>query len=808
MRFFVSCFVFVLVLSCFAIHAQNLGFDLAGPPVDVKVERHGKTLPIAEVPNLQPGDRLWIHPNFPESQSVRYLLIVSFLRGSTNPPPDTWFTKTETWDKAVREEGIYVTVPAEAQQALVFLAPQATGDFSTLRSAVRGRPGAFVRSSQDLQQASFDRARLERYLEEIKAISENDPKDLQQRSVQMAHNLKIKVDEKCFDKPTEQQYACLTQNSDQLILDDANSQSMLARVSNGATADLMNQISYSRIGGGGAYSAYIGAIIDFGRIMGSLHTAQYQYIPALAVPHGDSLSLRLNNPPSFRKPQSVLVIALPPVQPATLPALRVTEADENYCIQAPSLVLRADGPPLVFATQFAHDLFLHVDDGAKSTELPVTADPARGGFAVKSDNAALEKLSPEFSGTLHGMWGFDSFKGPKFKFQTAQHQEWTLSANDKTALIVGREDTLHVEAHDLGCVSGVNLVEGEGKTKTLTWKSTAHGLEIKVPLEDRKPGPLSIAISQYGLAKPDEVTAQSYAEAAQYDRVAIHAGDSKGTLEGKRLDEVDHVELAGVRFEPGDLRRRSDHDELTLKTEANTDDLKEGQESAKIVLKDARVFSTPASILPPRPKVSLISKAVQVDGDAPSVRIGSDDELPATGRIVFSVKSVVPAVFPRTEQIEVAAADETYHAVLKTSDGTLVLQDAQTAMGTVDPEKALGGSAFGPLRFRAIGADGTVGDWQPLGTLVRLPVLKQVVCPLASAKPCLLTGTNLFLLSTISADSDFDDTTPVPDGFTGQALPISRPTGNNVYFKLRDDPAVVQTASVPVVRESARSSSQ
>ena len=62
-------------------------FDLSGPRVEMKVMRAGKTLPIANVPNLQAGDRLWVHPDFPDSQSVHFLVVVAFLRGATNPPP-------------------------------------------------------------------------------------------------------------------------------------------------------------------------------------------------------------------------------------------------------------------------------------------------------------------------------------------------------------------------------------------------------------------------------------------------------------------------------------------------------------------------------------------------------------------------------------------------------------------------------------------------------------------------------------------------------------------------------------------------
>jgi hypothetical protein len=41
--------------------------------------------------NLQAGDRLWLHPEIPASQSVHCSLIAAFVRGSTNPPPEQWF---------------------------------------------------------------------------------------------------------------------------------------------------------------------------------------------------------------------------------------------------------------------------------------------------------------------------------------------------------------------------------------------------------------------------------------------------------------------------------------------------------------------------------------------------------------------------------------------------------------------------------------------------------------------------------------------------------------------------------------------
>ncbi len=134
-RLFVASF---LILPG-AVLADTAAFDLPGPRVEVRVSRGGKELPIGDVPNLQVGDRLWVHPDLPESQSAHYLLVVTFLRGSTNPPPEDWFRRIETWNKHVRQEGVTITVPKGAEQALMFLAPETGGDFSTLRSNVKGR---------------------------------------------------------------------------------------------------------------------------------------------------------------------------------------------------------------------------------------------------------------------------------------------------------------------------------------------------------------------------------------------------------------------------------------------------------------------------------------------------------------------------------------------------------------------------------------------------------------------------------------------------------------------------------------------
>src|SRR5580704_10174489 len=232
-----------LLLLVTTLRADPARFDLIGPKIDVHVTRDGKTLPIAQVPNLQPGDKIWLHPDLPPTQSVHYLLVAAFLRGTTNPPPDTWFFNIQTWNKKVREEGVTITVPAEAQQVILFLAPETGGDFSTLRSAVQGRPGVFVRASQDLIEAGFEQARIETYLAAIRRVPPDNPKALAEHSDLLSRTLNLKPNGDCFKRPVDAQATCLTQAGTQSLLDDGHGTTVAAALANGPGSDLINQAS-------------------------------------------------------------------------------------------------------------------------------------------------------------------------------------------------------------------------------------------------------------------------------------------------------------------------------------------------------------------------------------------------------------------------------------------------------------------------------------------------------------------------------------------------------------------------------------
>ena len=513
-------------------------------------------------------------------------------------------------------------------------------------------------------------------------------------------------------------------------------------------------------------------------------------------------------PPSFRDPKSVVVVALPPVGPGKPPPLHPVNAEEKYCAQKPGLVLPAEGAPVVFSTQLAYNLTLHIEAAGNKRispiDVPVKADPAEG--ALVPVNPLPPLAGGDLTAVLRGKWGFDDWEGPRFHLHVAQAGKWTLASGDQSALVVGREDMLHLEDDCSVCVERVEEQAETGGAVKLTWKSPKPELlDVAVPLKDAAPGPVTLEVYQWGLDQPDKLALKAYAEAAALDRLTLSAGDQVATLRGKRLDEVAKADLEGMELKPGKLRRVEDFDQLAMNVEGSTASLDPAKTYvAKVQLEDGRQLKVPVTVEPPKPQVTLLNKGVQeAPSAAPSpVRFGSLDDLPVDGRLVFFLKSRVPANFPRNENVEVAAVDGSFHTDLSLADGSLMLEDAKTAMGTVDPLARFGPSAFGPVAVRATSADGVPGDWLPLGTLVRVPGFKELRCPRVLSKPCTLTGTNLFLISSIGTTPDDNDSTDVPPDFTGMQLSVPHPANGLLYIWLRDDPATAQTLAMAVTPES------
>jgi hypothetical protein len=790
MRRFLLPWLPLLGLIPAPIRGATAPFDLVAPPLGITVTREGVSLPLAQVPHLQPGDRLRIEEGMPTDQSARYMLVLAFLRGATNPPPKDWLFRAAPWK--AKSRSIDVVVPTGAQQALAFLVPRTRGAFATVVNAVRGHPGVFVRASQELNQAGLDRARVDAFLAGVRRSDSGEPGRLANVSPLLARSLAIKFDASCLLRQPELQAACLTQGSEALVLADTPMSSLADTIA-GAPTDLALQLSRTPEGGHGYFSPYIGVLRDIANLLGAFHSPRFQYIPALRVPRNDANALLLNAVPSFAKPQSVLVAALPPVAPLQMPVLPSGVVDAPLCASRPDLTLPVDATPLFYATGYARALFLRVrGKEGQPFDLPVDLDPVRGGVVLTRDQVSLAGLGEVADAQLHGFWGFQAFDGPRYRLLNPQGRTWQV-ANGAT-LVVGRETPLEMRGGVASCVVDISI--GTGVTaQIVAWEPKGEkGLLLRVPGVDMVPGPVTLLVQNYGIAEPQRISLQAYAEESRITGFTLHAGDRNAVLDGTRLDQVASVEFGGISFNPGELTRSRNGDRLAMSTTmAAVGMLQPGQvRQARVILLDGRSVEIGGSVAAPRPAVALVGKTVERIGpsDPISIRLNGPDLFTQNDRLTFALQALGSTRFSSRDTIEIAADEEGRSASIG-----LRLQDSRVAVASIEPGAALGTSAFGPLRFRIV-QDGVAGDWQPLGTLVRLPAITQIACP-AVRRSCRLTGRSLFLLRSVSTRSVSGDRVTISDGFTGTDMDVPRPAGEKLFLELRDDPHAIAQLIVP-----------
>jgi hypothetical protein len=477
---------------------------------------------------------------------------------------------------------------------------------------------------------------------------------------------------------------------------------------------------------------------------------------------------------------------------------------EIYCARKTALVLPVEGAPLVFSTEYAHDMTLTVtgSDG-KAFELPATADAAQGGFVVDTSGLGKAVLGDTVQASLRGYWGFEAYRGPRFQLRNARAAAWQLAAGDEAALIVGRQDTVHLRADSVSCLDTIMMKDPAGKELKTDWKQLKPDeVEVKLPLQEAEPGAMILLVNEYGLAQPQPINVQTFADAGRFDGFELHAGDAQGILRGSRLDEVASLALKGFVFQAGELSSRPGGEELPMTAQdaqAAAELKSERAVVAKVALKDGRILTLKTAVDAARPRVALIGRSVQPSPLAGSsnIQLADPGELPQDATVVFSIRTQTPAVFSHDETIDVATGDESFTSSLSLANGALALENSQVIVATFNPAKAFGPSAYGPLKFR-VNAKGVAGDWQSLANLVRLPLLKTLDCPQTPEVACRLSGANLYLIDSVSGDAGFAKPVVVPDGFLGAALPAPHPSAGTLYLKLRDNPQVINPAALSV----------
>jgi len=480
--------------------AEPAPFDLPGPGLHVTVQRDGITLPIGAVPTLSAGDMVSIRADLPKDQGAKFLLLSAFLRGATNPPPKDWIRTAETWKRKDKDKTLSLKVPEGAKQFALFFVPDTGGATDAIADTVRGRPGEFVRASQALNQASLDRSRLDAFMGAIQAQGNTHPEYLRTLAPVLARSLSMKINDGCLDQVIARQASCLLENRESLVLADMHSSS-IAETLTGAPTDLALQLSTTREAGYGFYTPYIGVVRDVAKIFGAFSNPQFNYLPTLSLRREDNVALLLNAAPSFQKPKSVLVAAMPAIEADRPPQLRSLQ-DKPICATSAGAVFPVDGAPLIYSTGYARKMAVSIAPASgKPIDIPVEAKADSGGYVFRNDRGLPADLAGPAKATLHGFWGFEQFQGPAFEVQFPD-REPSRPAED-APLTPGRDNAVTLTALAPACVAGISASQGKSAPKPVSWQVQGDkALSLTVPVAGAEAGDLVLQIRQYGVAEP------------------------------------------------------------------------------------------------------------------------------------------------------------------------------------------------------------------------------------------------------------------------------------------------------------------
>ena len=326
---------------------------------------------------------------------------------------------------------------------------------------------------------------------------QRNPGVLKDTTPLLARSLGIRVDEKCLDRLPQLQAPCLMQGQETLILNDGHSVSIVEALTNGPASDLVMAASCNTAGGVRllqpvsrlAAAILAGCSIRFG-------VANYQYIPALATAVGKQLTLddstrrrrfKIRNRCSLRRCRRSSRRCLHRCTPSARKT-STARAEIRWCCR--SKARRWCFRPSMRTTRSCAS-------PARTAKRSICRRRRMRRRAASSSiprRLQTASLEDRFEGSLHGYWGFEKFDGPGFQLVNTQSQAWAPSSTDDESLIVGRANTIHLQAGSVACIDRIMVKDPAGKELRVEWSPVkANEVQINLPLQQAQPGPLTAA---------------------------------------------------------------------------------------------------------------------------------------------------------------------------------------------------------------------------------------------------------------------------------------------------------------------------
>jgi len=186
-----------------------------------------------------------------------------------------------------------------------------------------------------------------------------------------------------------------------LVLDDATASPWSRALISRSDSDLIGAVSATPLAGGGFLQRVRGSHRRSRARDEHIHTASYQYIPALVLPKKQQMNLRR----TIRRPSQAQVghrCRAPAVEAPQLPPLRSVRIPSKYFASTIAIGVARRGRATGLFSGHAHDLYFTCKAKAERGRSSARADAASGGFVV--DTHAVEAATARSRTHRHTAW--------------------------------------------------------------------------------------------------------------------------------------------------------------------------------------------------------------------------------------------------------------------------------------------------------------------------------------------------------------------------------------------------------------------
>ncbi|MET3105908.1 hypothetical protein AAKU58_000723 [Oxalobacteraceae bacterium GrIS 1.18] len=527
---------FIFACAYFSVDAATTPASIShlGPTISVSVQRGADRLPIYWVNHLRKGDRLVVTTSEAQKTEKKWLVLLATITPISNQVSAQPFDLSE----GVRQASI--NIETDDQIPVIVLAPQVRTMFglhtsfsesaSLISDAIRADPQRFI----DLQKIDQINHAIDYLLHALDALTQNKKAD---QAVDAAKALAAKfgvrfVDPDCFKGST------------------VNTKCVAAAIVSSADLAVPSEDIWSTANPGASAvklptDFFVGMklMTETTTYLANKYGDNYDFAPSLGQRIGASDEIQLFTNARFKNGDiKTAYVYVPSWFDGKAPLISI-DSKLPACLTKKELQVTVKGnlPLLNYWHDWTMTLYEHGSDKILTQITAVDFNPDTAQFSVDSGAADLPLDGQILDATLRGKFGFsDASVGP-FHVVLPVSANLTGQLNGLESLISGEPARLIIKGKNANaCIEQLQVLR-DGRTLADN-SGTTTPTELALDLSTTEPGPVNLAIHQYG-APDQNLNVTIFKRRAHVQKIVHYDLETTLGIAGDNLERIESIQL-------------------------------------------------------------------------------------------------------------------------------------------------------------------------------------------------------------------------------------------------------------------------